>query len=93
MRALVSLSGVGVRTKLLGGTLAAAGLSLAVYFGAGSAIDTVSAQDVVYFRIGREAVLRRMDWTDIGPEQAKAIAAIAVGNLDAILASRKGNKR
>ena len=48
---------------------------------------------VVYFRIGREAVLRRMDWTDIGPEQAKAIAAIAVGNLDAILASRKGNKR
>ena len=52
MRALVSFSGVGVRTKLLGGTLAAAGLSLAVYFGAGSAIDTVSAQDVVYFRIG-----------------------------------------
>jgi TRAP transporter TAXI family solute receptor len=41
-----------VRTKLLGGTLAAAGLSLAVYFGAGSAIETVSAQDVVYFRIG-----------------------------------------
>ncbi len=52
MRALVSFSGVGIRTKLLGGTLAAAGLSLAVYFGAGSAIETVSAQDVVYFRIG-----------------------------------------
>lgn len=52
MRALASFSGVGLRTKLLGGALAAAGLSLAVYLGAGSAIETVSAQDVVYFRIG-----------------------------------------
>jgi AcrR family transcriptional regulator len=47
---------------------------------------------VVYFRIAREAVFRRMNWTDIGPEQAKAIAAVAAGNLDAILASRKGGK-
>ncbi len=47
---------------------------------------------VVYFRIAREAVLRRMAWTDIGPEQAKTIASIAVDNLAAILAARKGNK-
>jgi TetR/AcrR family transcriptional regulator, regulator of cefoperazone and chloramphenicol sensitivity len=47
---------------------------------------------VVYFRIAREAVLRRMAWTDIGPEQAKAIASVAVDNLAAILAARKGNK-
>ena len=47
---------------------------------------------VVYFRIAREAVFRRMEWTDIGPEQAKAIAAIAVDNLAALLAARKGDK-
>jgi len=47
---------------------------------------------VVYFRIAREAVLRRMAWTDIGPEQARAIASVAVDNLAAILAARKGNK-
>jgi len=47
---------------------------------------------VVYFRIAREAVFRRMKWTDIGPDQAKAIAAIAVDNLGAILAARKGEK-
>lgn len=48
---------------------------------------------VVYFRIAREVVFRRLDWADIGPEQATAIASVAVGNLDAILASRKGGKR
>jgi AcrR family transcriptional regulator len=47
---------------------------------------------VVYFRIAREAVFRRMEWTDIGPDQAKAIAAIAVDNLAAVLAARKGGK-
>ena len=47
---------------------------------------------VVYFRIAREAVMRRMGWTDIGPEQAKAIAPVAVDNLAAILAARKGDK-
>ena len=52
MRALASFSGIGLRTGLLGGALTAAGLSLAVYFTAGSGIETVSAQDVVYFRIG-----------------------------------------
>ncbi len=47
---------------------------------------------VVYFRIAREAVFRRMAWTNIGPEQAKTIASIAVDNLSAILVSRKGKK-
>jgi AcrR family transcriptional regulator len=44
---------------------------------------------VVYFRVAREAVFRRMGWTDIGPEQARAIASIAAGNLSAVLSSRK----
>lgn len=47
---------------------------------------------VVYFRIGREAVLRRMGWPDIGPSQAAAILAVAGGNLDAILDARKRGK-
>jgi AcrR family transcriptional regulator len=47
---------------------------------------------VVYFRIAREAVFRRMGWKDIGPEEAKAIAAVAVDNLTAILAAKKGDK-
>lgn len=47
---------------------------------------------VVYFRIAREAVLRRMDWADIGPQQANAIAAIAAGNLSAILENRKDDE-
>lgn len=52
MRALASFSGIGLRTGLVGGALTAAGLSLAVFFSAGSGIESVSAQDVVYFRIG-----------------------------------------
>jgi AcrR family transcriptional regulator len=47
---------------------------------------------VVYFRIGREAVLRRMGWTDIGSKEARAVAAVATDNLAAILAARKGRK-
>lgn len=43
---------------------------------------------VVYFRIGREAVMRRMGWAEIGPNEAAAISAIARGNLDAIFAVR-----
>ncbi len=47
---------------------------------------------VVYFRIAREAVFRRMGWTEIGPAQATLIASVASGNLSSILASRKGGK-
>lgn len=52
MRALTSLSGVGVRFGLLGGLLAAAGVSIAVYLAPGSALVPAAAQDVTYFRIG-----------------------------------------
>lgn len=47
---------------------------------------------VVYFRIAREAVMRRMAWDRLGPEEAASIISIVKGNLDAILASRKGKQ-
>jgi len=43
---------------------------------------------VVYFRIGQEAVKRRMGWAAFGPDEARAVAAIARQNLFAILAAR-----
>lgn len=46
---------------------------------------------VVYFRIGREAVLRRMGWSGIGESEAAQVAAVAMGNLGAILAAHTGN--
>ncbi|MCV3239758.1 CerR family C-terminal domain-containing protein [Mesorhizobium sp. ZC-5] len=45
---------------------------------------------VVYFRIGREAVRRRMGWTEIGPQQASDILDVARSNLVAVLEGRKG---
>ncbi|RWC63385.1 MAG: DUF1956 domain-containing protein [Mesorhizobium sp.] len=47
---------------------------------------------VIYFRIGREAVMRRMGWPDIGAAQAAKVVAVTSGNLKAILAARKGAK-
>jgi TetR/AcrR family transcriptional regulator, regulator of cefoperazone and chloramphenicol sensitivity len=47
---------------------------------------------IVYFRIAREAVMRRLGWAAIGPKEATAIADIVKGNLDAILNARKGPK-
>lgn len=47
---------------------------------------------VVYFRIGREPVMRRMGWTDIGDAEAAAVIDVVKGNLDAVLSSRKGDK-
>ncbi|MER8447465.1 CerR family C-terminal domain-containing protein [Mesorhizobium sp. M1066] len=47
---------------------------------------------VIYFRIGREAVMRRMGWTDIGAAEAAKVVAVTSGNLKAILAARKGAK-
>lgn len=46
---------------------------------------------VIYFRIGRIAVLRRMGWDDIGPKEAAAVLAVAKGNLAAMLAARRGS--
>jgi AcrR family transcriptional regulator len=40
---------------------------------------------IVYFRLARPAVLRRMDWRDIGPTQASAIKRVVLANLDAAL--------
>jgi len=48
---------------------------------------------VVYFRIGRQAVLRRMGWPEIGPREAKAIASVATANLDAMLAAGKAGRK
>ena len=47
---------------------------------------------IVYFRIAREAVMRRLGWAGIGPKEATAIADIVKSNLDAILTARRGAK-
>jgi AcrR family transcriptional regulator len=44
---------------------------------------------VVYFRIGREAVRRRMGWKEIGAKEATEILDVARSNLFAILEGRK----
>ena len=47
---------------------------------------------VIYFRIGREAVKRRMGWHDIGAAEAAKVVAATSSNLGAILAARKGQR-
>ncbi|MER8632036.1 CerR family C-terminal domain-containing protein [Mesorhizobium opportunistum] len=47
---------------------------------------------VIYFRIGREAVMRRMGWHDIGSAEAAKVVAVTADNLSAILAARKKQK-
>lgn len=47
---------------------------------------------VVYFRIGREAVKRRMGWAEIGRREAAAVAEVAKGNLAAIIARRRSGR-
>lgn len=47
---------------------------------------------VVYFRIARAAVVRRMGWPDIGPAEAAKVIAIAKENVAAIIAARKAGK-
>lgn len=47
---------------------------------------------VIYFRIGREAVMRRMGWHDIGSAEAAKVVAVTTDNLSAILAARKKQK-
>jgi AcrR family transcriptional regulator len=48
------------------------------------AVFTMIAQ-IIYFRLARPAVLRRMDWRDIGPSEASAIKRVILANLDAAL--------
>ena len=43
---------------------------------------------VIYFRIGREAVMRRMGWRQIGNEEAAKVVAVTTGNFRAMLAAR-----
>src|SRR5580765_7760809 len=40
---------------------------------------------VIYFRIGREAVLRRMGWREIGAAEAAKVVTVATNNLEAML--------
>lgn len=47
---------------------------------------------VIYFRIGREAVLRRMSWPNIGPAEAAKITSVTTRNLDAIVSTRKRSR-
>ncbi len=47
---------------------------------------------VVYFRIAREAVMRRMGWPAIGPHEAGAVFDVVRDNLDAVLAARRKAK-
>ncbi len=44
---------------------------------------------VVYFRLGREVVMRRMGWSDIGAREAAKVLSVTHANIGAILASRK----
>lgn len=55
------------------------------------AVFTMIGQ-VVYFRIARFAVLRRMGWTDVGAREAAEIIAVAKGNLAAVLAASGDGK-
>lgn len=52
------------------------------------AVFTLIGQ-VVYFRVGREAVLRRMEWQTIGPRETELIAEAVFSNIVAILAARR----
>lgn len=45
---------------------------------------------LVYFRIGREAVLRRMGWQTIGPDEARRISGVLTENVHAIRTAVKG---
>jgi AcrR family transcriptional regulator len=48
---------------------------------------------VVYFRIAGPAVMRRMGWESVGPTEAATVISVVKGNLEAILAARKGEER
>lgn len=45
---------------------------------------------VVYFRIAGAAVMRRMGWDRVGPSEAGAIVSVVRGNIEAIIAARRG---
>ena len=45
---------------------------------------------VLYFRVARPVVLRRMEWRDIGSSEASAIKRVVLANLDAALDLARG---
>lgn len=47
---------------------------------------------VLYFRIGREVVIRRMGWETIGKDEAAKVLDVASENLKAIVVARRGRK-
>ena len=47
---------------------------------------------VVYFRIGREAVRRRMGWDRVGEAETAQVVEAAQANLAAILAASRGKR-
>ncbi|RIK83240.1 MAG: DUF1956 domain-containing protein [Hyphomicrobiales bacterium] len=54
-------------------------------------VFTVIGQ-IVYFRIAREVVMRRMGWREIGPAQARLIVTTALDNVMAALSARRERK-
>ncbi|MBA3447139.1 MAG: CerR family C-terminal domain-containing protein [Pseudaminobacter sp.] len=48
---------------------------------------------VVYFRIAGAAVMRRLGWENVGPAEAAAVISVVKGNLEAVIAARKGEDR
>jgi len=48
---------------------------------------------IVYFRLARPAVLRRLGWRDIGAAESAAIKRLVVGNLGAALQHARKTKR
>jgi len=47
---------------------------------------------IVYFRIGHEAVRRRMGWAAIGPDETAVVVNVLRENLSAIAAAKRGGK-
>ncbi len=47
---------------------------------------------IVYFRVGRQVVLRRLGWETIGMEEAVRIAAVARRNLVAAIAAERRDR-
>jgi AcrR family transcriptional regulator len=44
---------------------------------------------VVYFRVAREAVRRRMDWQTVGAAEIDLITKVAIDNVSAVIAARR----
>jgi AcrR family transcriptional regulator len=47
---------------------------------------------ILYFRIARPAVMRRLGWKEIGAREAARVTSVVQSNLAAILGARKGQR-